>query len=302
MEVRVDGYEKIREPQIRQTLKESGLYEGCRKNIDLDKIKVTLFDEYDEISWVGIGFTGNLAQVSIAEGARPVKPGLEKKTPCSIVADKAGYISRIIPREGVRAADEGAYVKKGQVLINGAVPLQNVAYGTDSEKETTAYVHAAGTAEAKVPIRLNYFAQRYERIKTGTGKKVWSIAVNDHDFAGGFRPYEVCQAERKRLLNIVKPFRLKIDLISREQVILTQREVKDRELKKTINMEIRQYAKEKLPKNAQILNKSLNFSREKNIITVGVTLETLQQIGIEEEIIVDKSEGKSKKGNHKRGN
>lgn len=103
------------------------------------------------------------------------------------------------------------------------------------------------------------------------------------------------------MINLVKPFRLKIDAVTVEQVTLSQTEVKNEELTKTVNAAIRQYAKENLPQKAQILNKSLNFSREKNIITIGVTLETLQQIGTEEEIIVDKQDGKDKKDRDQRG-
>ena len=62
--------------------------------------------------------------------------------------------------------------------------------------------------------------------------------------------------------------------------------------KQTIN-KIHEFTEEKLPDNTQILNKSLNFRQEKNIIYIGVTLETLQEIGIEEEIIVDKSNRQS---------
>ena len=102
--------------------------------------------------------------------------------------------------------------------------------------------------------------------------------------------------ETKNLFNIVKPFRLKVDLVCVKEVRNSQRKVGNRELKKAANAQARRYVKENLPENTQILNKSLNFSREKNIITIGVTLETLQKIGIEEEIVVDKQrDGKHKK-------
>lgn len=301
VEIQIDGYEKIDEPQLRQTLAEAGLYEGCKKDIDVNKIKIKMYEKYDEISWVGIDFTGNLAKVTVAEGAKPVKTKVEDKKPCNIVADKAGYISKIIPIEGVRAVKDGAFVKKGDVLITGTVPLRNVAYGTDSENETETYVHAEGTVEAKIPQRLNFYAERYKRMKTGTGKKIWGLSFNGHNLAKAINPYEVSRVKTKNLINLVKPFRIKIDAVTVEQVTLSQKEVKDEELKKTVNAAIRQYAKENLPQKAQILNKSLNFSREKNIITIGVTLETLQQIGTEEEIIVDKQDGKAKKDNDQRG-
>lgn len=300
-EIQISGYEAIDEPHLRQTLAEAGLYEGCRKTVDVSKVKIKLFEEYDTISWVGIEFSGNLAEVSIAEGAKPVKLQVEKTKPCNIVADKAGYISKIVPIEGVRAVRDGAYVKKGDVIIAGTVPLRNVAYGTDSENATETYVHAAGTAEAKIPVRLNFYTERYERTKKGTGNRVWGISVNGHNLAKKINPYEVSQVKKTNLIDLVKPFRLKVDLVSAEEVTLSEREVQDQELKKVINTAVRQYAKENLPEKAQILNKSLNFSREKNIITIGVTLETLQQIGMEEEIVVDKPDGKNTKNSDQPG-
>lgn len=302
VEIRVNGYEAIGERDLRESLAEAGLYEGCRKDIDINEVKIHLYEEYDTISWVGIHFDGNLAEVSIAEGAKPVTPKVEEKTPCDIVADKAGYISRVIPTEGVRAVKDGEYVKKGDVLITGIVPLNNVAYGTDSEDETETYVHAAGTVEAKIPERIHFFAERYERRKEKTGKRIWGFSVNDYNLAKKRNHYEVSTVKTKNLLNIVKPFRLKIDMVCVEEVHVKEREVKNTELKKAVNAKIRQYAKENLPQKAQILNKSLNFSREKNIINIGVTLETLQTIGVEEEIAVDKRDGKDKKDNHQRGN
>ena len=52
------------------------------------------------------------------------------------------------------------------------------------------------------------------------------------------------------------------------------------------NQQIRQWAKENLPENAQILNKDLNFSYKENIIEVGVTIEVRLQIGIEQELLI----------------
>ncbi len=295
VEIQIDGYEKIDEPHLRQTLAEAGLYEGCRKDIDLNKVKIRLYEKYDEISWAGITFHGNLAQVSIAEGEKPVKTKVEKKKPCSIVADKAGYIDKIVPIEGLRAVKDGDYVKKGDVLITGIVPLRNVAYGTESEGETETYVHAEGTVQAKIPERLVFYGERYRRIKTKTGNKIWGLSLNSHNSAKAMNHYEASVVKTKNLIDIVRPFRLKLDATWVEEVVLSQAEVKDDALKKTINAQVRRHVKEHLPENTQILNKSLNFSREKNIVTIGVTLETLQQIGIEEEIVVDKRQGKHKK-------
>ena len=78
-----------------------------------------------------------------------------------------------------------------------------------------------------------------------------------------------------------------------EEVEIIYRKKSEAEIKKHVVNHIHEFVEEKLPYNTQILNKSLNFRQEKNIIYIGVTLETLQEIGKEEEIIVDKSNRQS---------
>lgn len=73
VEIRIDGYEKISEASLRETLAEAGLYEGCRKKLDVDSIKIRLYEEYDNISWAGITLDGNLAQVKNFRGRKSDK-------------------------------------------------------------------------------------------------------------------------------------------------------------------------------------------------------------------------------------
>lgn len=292
-EIQVSGYESLNEPQLRQTLQEAGFVEGCRKSINLEQVKLHMYEEYDTLAWIGIKYKGNLAQVTVAESAEPVnRQDVAKEAPCNIVADKAGYVSRIIPTEGIRAVENGTYVREGDVLISGLVPLQNVSYGTENEGVTETYVHAAGTAELKIPVRLYFYETASKTVKTETGRKSVSLAVNGKEVGLPWN-YETCTVKSINLINMAKPVKLKIQIRYREEVKIQQEKRTEKAVKKQVINQIHQYAKENLPEKAQILNKSLNFTQEKNIITVGVTLETLQQIGIEEEIIVDKSNGKS---------
>lgn len=302
-EIQVNGYRKINEPELRAALEEIGFYEGCRKNVDLTKVKLHLYDTFDTITWVGIKYRGNLAQVTIAEnGVNVEKKEVDFSRPCDIVAERDGYIYKVFPTQGVRAVEDGQYVQKGDILISGTVPLQNVAYGTKDENKTESYVHASGTVQVKVPIRLNFYGTSYQTIKQETGKSYWSISVNGRDLTRGWEPYETSLVEPVTIFNIAKPIKMKLQLLHKKEITIKQEKVTEKETKKQVLNEIHQYSKENLQDNVQILNKSLNFTREKNIINIGVTLETLQEIGIEEEIIVDKSNGESKKNDDQRGN
>lgn len=289
-EIEVLGYESISEQMLRQSMKEAGFYEGCRKNIQLEKVKLNLYEDFNNIAWIGIKYKGNLAQVTIVETDYIYeKEKISDVSPCNIVAAVDGYINSVDPEEGIRTVEDGAFVKAGDVIISGIIPLEKTTYEEVDDKENISYVHAAGTVEAKVPVRLNYYIESCESVKDKTGRKMLLVAINDRTLLEELCPYEMSTKKPITLLNWIKPLKFKFQLNLVEEVEVTQREISEKEIKNLAVNEIHKFAEEKLPDNAQILNKSLNFTWEKNIIYIGVTLETLQKIGIEEEIIVDKS-------------
>jgi hypothetical protein len=120
-----------------------------------------------------------------------------------------------------------------------------------------------------------------------------TVSLNDRTLLRELCPYELASVKSNVLINWIRPVKMKLQVNTVEEVKLQQRKIPEKEIKKMLLNEIHKFVKEKLPDNAQILNKSLNFRQEKNIIYIGVTLETLQEIGIEEEIIVDKSNRQS---------
>jgi len=295
-EISVNGYESISEQALRQSMESAGFYEGCRKSVNLNKVKLQIYDDFDNISWVGIQYDGNLARVNIAEGGEPyINDAVADDSPCNIVADKDGYIDDVIPREGVRAVEDGHFVREGDVLISGIIPLESTAYGKEDEKKTEMYVHAQGTVTARIPVRLDFYMEACETEFKSESRRLWLLCVNGKNPVLDLIPYEKARVERVDIINAVKPFRLKIQLVSIEKINLSRTEITDKKAKEKVLNETHKYIKENLPEDTQILNKSLNFTREKNIIKAGVTLETLQQIGKEEEIIIDNSNGKSEK-------
>ncbi len=299
-EIEVLGYESINEQALRKTMRAAGFYEGCRKSVNLEKVKLHIYDEFDNISWIGIKYKGNLAQITIAETEYLYEnKRIDSSSPCNIIAATAGYVNSIDPEEGVRIAEDGAYVKEGQVLISGEVPLEKTTFEDNDKNENVSYVHAAGTVDAKVPVRLNYYIEANEKIKEKTGKRMFTVAINDRILLNELCPYEVAVVHSITLCNWVKPIRFKLQVNSVEEVVLKEEKIAEKDVRKQVINEIHKFVKEKLPDNTQILNKSLNFRQEKNIIYIGVTLETLQQIGIEEEIIVDKSNRQSDQNDDK---
>ena len=289
-EIRISGYQKYTETQIRASLRDAGICEGCSKRTDLSEVKLHIYRELDNIAWIGVKYTGNLADISIVEGSEPPVPAVDQSKPSSIVADKAGYVEKTIAREGLPAAAPGTYVKPGDVLITGIVPLRNTAYGTPEAGLTERYVHADGEVYLRVPYRLTYYQERYNDITIPTGKSIFGLrlVVGDLkiDTAKYRYTYDNSVCKEKKLFHLIRPIPFSASLIEIKEVEFERQERSKDEITKAANMQLRQAIKEKIPENAQILNKSLKFSREENIIGVVIMLETLEKIGREKEIVI----------------
>lgn len=288
-EIHVSGYEKFTEAQVRQSLKEAGFYEGCSKGISVDEVKLHLYNNLEDLAWVGIRYTGNLAEVNLVEGTKPV----EKADPnqvAHVVATKDGYIQKIIAKEGFAAVSPGAFVKAGDIVISGIVPIKTTSYGPTEGALTERYVHAFGEVTAKVPYRFTYYQERYDLMKQPTGKTMYGLNLQVGNFKLNtvklFNHWETSDYTEKKLFHVVKPIPFGIAITKNEEITLARRERSEKTVSKAAEILLRQAIEEKVTENSQILNKSLKFSSEENIIEVTIMLEVLEQIGIEEEFAV----------------
>ncbi|WP_246213230.1 sporulation protein YqfD [Aminipila butyrica] len=288
-EIRIEGYEGFTEREVRQCLRDGGMFEGSRKSMDLEKLKLYLYDKLDNVAFVGINMKGCLAEVRIVEGTINLEK-VDKSAPCHIVADREGYVERVTPIEGIRAVDTGDYVNKGDILIAGNIPIQSTTYGQPENSLTERYVHAEGKVTARIPYWFVYNQSAYERVKKPTGKFFYTFQVQLGEKTLSteeiYQPYEVSVKEELKTVKGLRPFPFSFSVAKVNEVELFSRERSREEMEKQVNKLIRQEIKEKLPKNTQILNKSLYFTNKKNIIEVAVMIESLQEIGMEQEIVI----------------
>lgn len=287
-EIRVQGYERIEEATIRQALKEVGFYEGCNKNIDINEVKTQMFQKLDNISWIGIKYNGSMAEVTIVEGTKEIKP-VDATTPVHVVASKDGYIEKVIAREGTVQVPKGAFVKKGDIVISGELLIVDKAYADRSEEELIRYVHANGEVKARILYRFHRYQDKYSLIKKHTGKHLYGFAIKFGSFefntAKWLWPYDASIYEEKTVGKFIRPIPCQFSIIKTSEVELYRQKRTDEEIKEMANLQIRRYQKEKIPENAQIINKSLKFEEKENIIEVTVMLHALEEIGSEKPIV-----------------
>lgn len=270
----VDGYKAIPEESLRKCLSESGIYEGAwRPDIEWEKARKTLYDTFPEITWVKLVYDGTAVYLDIsetddlrntsrtdadgdAEDTDDAEDTGKKITYTDLVAEKSGYVESVQPLWGEARVEAGDYVKKGQVLIGGCIPIEPTTFEEGDAKEY--YVKAQGEVWARVPYRLNFAQERYKENARG---------LQDEN-AEEFAEESAKGGENKKI------------------IIENKTERTPEEIKAKAEQQIRLWAKENLPENAEILNKSLNFTPKENIIEIGVTLEVRREITKEQETVV----------------
>lgn len=110
--IEISGNVNISEEELLAELEKSGLSIGISKNdINSNSIIDTIRLNRDDIAWMGITVKGTNAMVKIKEIDKAPNIIDENKY-CSIVADKAGMITKINVQNGTAAVTAGQIVEK----------------------------------------------------------------------------------------------------------------------------------------------------------------------------------------------
>lgn len=115
--IEVLGNEKIDTEEIIKQLNEKGIVIGAQKSkIDTDEIIREIRLKRNDIAWMSIDLNGTNAIVKIVENTE--KPDIvDKNDYCSIVANKAGVITKINARNGTPVVKIGDVVTEETILV-----------------------------------------------------------------------------------------------------------------------------------------------------------------------------------------
>lgn len=218
-----------------------------------------------------------------AEGERKMRGSVLRYT--DITAAKSGYVESIEPLWGEARVEVGDYVKKGQILIGGCIPIEPTTFDENAAKEY--YVKSKGEVWARVPYRLNFAQERYISSAAYAEEDESGEAAYTHESGVEKRRYDKIETSSRQKDGEMNEIEEKGRSAGKEiSAVVNKRERTTDEIKSKAEQQIRLWAKENLPENAEIINKSLNFTAKGNIIEIGVTLEVRQEITEEQEIIV----------------
>ena len=163
-------------------LQENGIYYGSYiGHIDIDSVEKKLRDTYPFITWTSFKVEGTGLYVEVKENEYTILT--EKKTDetecSSLCATVDGTIVSIITRKGLPKVKAGDEVKKGDVLVDGEIPVYN------DDTTIREYMYVRSDADIRLETKLSYrkdLSLDYEK-KVYTGEKRKSCYMRVHNYS-----------------------------------------------------------------------------------------------------------------------
>ena len=275
------GLENIDKEELMSQLTQEGVRIGNKKsNINSKEAINSIRLKRDDISWMSIDLKGTNVVINIVEAKEKPKI-VNKDEKCNVVADKRGVITKITADVGTAQVKKGDIVEKGDILIAGYM---------EGKYTETRYVHAKGTAEAKVwytkKIKTGLTSEIREQ--TGVIDNKYSININNfkinlYKSLPKFENYDTINDIKK--IKLFSNFYLPIEINKTTYVEKKVREITygKEELKNILIEEIEQQFIDEGIDKLNVINKIVNiYENEKDTIELEMTYEVLEQIGIEE--------------------
>ncbi|MBO5375148.1 MAG: sporulation protein YqfD, partial [Clostridia bacterium] len=204
----IEGNKNVPDEEIILQLENAGFSLGkFIPNVNYDTIHNKFLLASDNISWVSINISGNVATVHVRERQ---KDSLSNKTTYSnVIAKYDAQIALVQLYNGKKVVSIGDVVKKGDLLITGVL---------NSQSQGVRYAHADGVIMAYVnkPIFIKMPLKTTEKVYTGKvyEKKSVKIFSKPINFLLKYRNYsEFCdKIERKEKLCLFGAIELPIEI------------------------------------------------------------------------------------------
>ena len=251
--IQINGYRAIPEQVLRECLEKEGIVRGAfRPEIDWAEAERKIYDTFPQVSWAQLVYSGRMVILNISETDHDIY-GVD--IPTEHRTEEAG---------GEAAADRYINLVAGcSGYIESILPYYGHAMAEKGDYVEEGQVLISGC----VPIEPTTYTQTEEERKT-------EYFVNAQGEVWAAVPYKLTFHQERYLWGIPS---------DGSGTVVNKTEKTEEQAKKKAEQQIRLWEKENLTETAEIIKKSLKFSRVGNIIEVSVLLEVRQQIAIPQE-------------------
>lgn len=170
-DIRIEGNFALTEDVLMDYLEERGVHPAMKKSaLDITTLEQGLREDYDLITWTSAQLKGTTLLIHIKENDMPDyddRADVQERG-MDLVAERDGVVTYMITRSGVPCVASGDSVKKGDILVSGAVPVYN--------EDTTVRKYQYVEADADITLRYGQNISLEESVpyeeKCYTGEKI----------------------------------------------------------------------------------------------------------------------------------
>lgn len=157
---------------------DDALYEFCEaenvrigsriKEIDIEGLEQRLREKYDCITWVSVTIKGTRLVIDLNENDRDEIVTEENNKSMDIIAIEDGTIISIVTRAGIPKVKKDVSVKKGDILVEGSVPV------FDNDGNIISYEYCEADADIMLQCKYPVLKKisRYYCYKNYTGRTI----------------------------------------------------------------------------------------------------------------------------------
>ena len=281
-DIEIVGNEKISTEEIEKILNEEDVRIGRRKDsIDFEKIKNDIYINRKDVLWIGVTLKGVKVTIEILERKNVDEDSLEN-SPTNIIADRDGVIQKISVRAGQKCVEEGDVVCKGDILVSGVVESEHsdpVMVNSNADvKIKTWYTSKKAVPYQKTILSKSGKVDKKYKIKLG------NYTINLANNSTKFEKYDTINSVKKLVLFDKIETPISLDVLAYEELIASDITYTQEQAEKIAKKEVYDLVMKNIPDDAEVLNYDYNVFSEEDEIIVRITVECLENIGVEEKI------------------
>ncbi len=282
-------------------LNEHNIYAGMKKGkIDIESLEKAIRNEYDIVTWTSAKIEGTKLLIQIKENELLSEPEEEKTNDTQgyhLVADQDGIVVSMITRKGVPLVKQGTEVKKGDVLVEGQIPIYN--------EDTTVKRYEFCKADADILLKNSFTVS--ENIKEGYEKKIYTdrkqtrhFLILKHRkiqvpfFLNQYENYDVLSEKEQICLfgGFYLPVYWGKETVreyQKEKQIYTQEEIKEK-----FEEKVQKFIQTLGEKGVQIIEKNVTINKNKDTWNLKVKFTVIQETGILQKVIMTEENSEQK--------
>ncbi len=286
--VEVEGNYYVTTDVFQDFLEESGIFVGMKKgNVEIEALEKAIRAQFNIVTWTSARIDGTRLLIQVKENDLIIREDkcseLSEGEGMDLVAEKEGEVISIVTRSGVPKVTAGTPVARGDILVEGSIPILN--------EDGTVRRYDYCRADADIMLRCVYdmkeeLQEKYEqKLYTGNEKKrpflmVGTKKLQPLELGKKYGQQDIIEEKRQLKLfgNYYLPVYYGYDLA--REYVSEERTYTKEEVKELFEEKIQKFIESLQEKGVQIIEKNVTINKNAGVWKMNVDFLALEKTGI----------------------